>query len=837
MEELENKEVIMPRSSADFSGETPRYPMDGNSNCTTWCRWETYRAFRNGQPGWDCRFIINATKTNPYPTYGQGKVQAGVKEHEEGTLDEKYIEIVAGETRTFYDQAVFVKAEAGADVPLNAYANILVPNVVSKGMNFTISVKRNLWYVTYNANGGSYAPSTQKKHFNNTLYLSTQKPTRSGYTFKGWSTSSSSSYAQYQPGDAFTADADTTLYAVWEEEIETYTITYDANGGSPTPSSQTKKHGVSINITKVVPKKERYIFIGWSTVRNGSVQYNSGDTYSTNANLNLYAVWEYDTRPIYTIKFYANAKGISTSVSNMPETMTFREGETCTLAKEPYRNGYNFKGWSLGQYDFVAKYNTGSSFKVTKSENLYAIWDFWGDGSEFEIRYIPDGTVANMPEYQYVTRYSYTYLSSKIPVKEGYDFVGWSSYGFGSRANYQPATGYTFNENLKLYSIFELKKYTVTYDGNGEVVLNVPSSQTEYVTSNITLSKLIPIRNGYKFLGWSKTKTATTATYRPGDLYTYKTSTTLYAVWKEKGKPKFTFSESYYCTPYSIGAVEELVMSAIVENPENQKIYYKICFVDDADGTVNDYVANSDGSTSMIETGITSAALTVQPDILIRSIKNCNNEKSFKIVICSNYDNNFELSNTTINKQIISIKLYYNKPIVQSLEVSHAPYNGAQLVGVVKFSDNFISIASSGNGESVYTDNKPMELGGDYSIDNRFDVDGENTLRYVFNFNVNKISDANHTFKLVIDDGFFKTEQTVNLGRLSSDENIYIYQDGTIEANGFLLLDSFKYDNEDVILFEPGGFVSAKSFEKISDGICFCPKVLEAFGHTQRTGD
>lgn len=110
-------------------------------------------------------FIINATKTNPYPTYGQGKVQAGVKEHEEGTLDEKYIEIVAGETRTFYDQAVFVKAEEGADVPLNAYANILVPNVVSKGMNFTISVKRNLWYVTYNANGGSYAAKYAEETF------------------------------------------------------------------------------------------------------------------------------------------------------------------------------------------------------------------------------------------------------------------------------------------------------------------------------------------------------------------------------------------------------------------------------------------------------------------------------------------------------------------------------------------------------------------------------------------------------------------------------------------------------------------------------------------------
>ena len=43
----ESTNSVEPRS-ADFSGETPRYPMDGNSNCTTWCRWETYRAFRNG---------------------------------------------------------------------------------------------------------------------------------------------------------------------------------------------------------------------------------------------------------------------------------------------------------------------------------------------------------------------------------------------------------------------------------------------------------------------------------------------------------------------------------------------------------------------------------------------------------------------------------------------------------------------------------------------------------------------------------------------------------------------------------------------------------------------
>lgn len=583
----------------DFSGWTGYQTMDGNTNCRAWADWQTTRVFRNGQAGWDVRIILKANKTTSLPTYGTGNTQVGAHQTN-SSVDTKYMTIVQSET-TFRDETLFVPAEAGADIPLAAYANIHIPNVVSKGIKFTVTAKRNLWYVYFDANGGSSAPSTLKRHWGEVVYIPATLPTRYGYTFNGWTKTQGSSNINYSPGDPIGDDADVTLYAVWSQNVtKTWSIIYNANGGSNAPAKQTANIGQSITIT-----------------------------YS-----------------------------------------------------KPTRNGYTFLGWST-----------------------------WSGSTEPETAFTP---------------------------------------------------GYSYKSDYNL---------------------------------------------------------------------------TLYAVWKQKGKPKFTFSKSYDCIPYGIGAVEELVMNATVENPENLKIYYKICFVDDADGTVNDYATNSNGLTNMIETGIASANLTVQPDILIQSIKNCNNEQSFKIVICSNYDNNFDISNTAINKEIISIRLYYNKPVIQSLDVSHAPYNGAQLVGVVKFSDNFISIASSGNGESVYTDNKPMELGGDYSIDNRFDVDGENTLRYVFNFNVNKISDTNHTFKLVIDDGFFKTEQTVNLGRLSSDENIYIYQDGTIEANGFLLLDSFKYDNEDVILFEPGGFVSAKSFEKISDGICFCPKVLEAFGRTQRTGD
>ena len=71
--------------------------------------------------------------------------------------------------------------------------------------------------ITYNANGGSGAPSAQTKTKDVSLTLSTTRPSRAGYNFLGWATSSSAASAQYQPGSTYTANANVTLYAVWEE--------------------------------------------------------------------------------------------------------------------------------------------------------------------------------------------------------------------------------------------------------------------------------------------------------------------------------------------------------------------------------------------------------------------------------------------------------------------------------------------------------------------------------------------------------------------------------------------------------------------------------------------
>lgn len=144
--------------------------------------------------------------------------------------------------------------------------------------------------ITYNANGGSGAPGQQTKYYGKTLKLSSTKPTRAGYTFQGWGTSSTGSVV-YAPGANYTANAADTLYAIWK--ANTWTVTYDANGGEGAPASQTKTYGVTLTLSSTKPTRTNYNFLGWATSASSTtVAYAPGASYTTNAATTLYAVWE-----------------------------------------------------------------------------------------------------------------------------------------------------------------------------------------------------------------------------------------------------------------------------------------------------------------------------------------------------------------------------------------------------------------------------------------------------------------------------------------------------------------------------------------------------------------
>lgn len=162
----------------------------------------------------------------------------------------------------------------------------------SKNVSFNVNVPAWTSYaITYNANGGSGAPGNQTKWKDQTLTLSSTKPTRTGYTFLGWSTSSSATSATYSAGGNYTANSAATLYAVWK--ANTYTVKYDANGGSGAPASQTKTYGQTLTLSSTKPGRTNYNFLGWSTSASStSVTYAAGASYTANAAVTLYAVWQ-----------------------------------------------------------------------------------------------------------------------------------------------------------------------------------------------------------------------------------------------------------------------------------------------------------------------------------------------------------------------------------------------------------------------------------------------------------------------------------------------------------------------------------------------------------------
>ncbi len=162
----------------------------------------------------------------------------------------------------------------------------------------TVTVDAKTYQITYNANGGTSAPSNQIKYHNTDLTLSDTIPTRVGYKFLGWSTSSSAASATYSAGAAFSANANTTLYAVWK--VNTYTITYNANGGTGAPSSQKKDYGKSITLSTEIPTRSGYTFLGWSASSSAtSATYQPGSDFTSNATTTLYAVWQKDASSGY----------------------------------------------------------------------------------------------------------------------------------------------------------------------------------------------------------------------------------------------------------------------------------------------------------------------------------------------------------------------------------------------------------------------------------------------------------------------------------------------------------------------------------------------------------
>lgn len=130
---------------------------------------------------------------------------------------------------------------------------------------YQLKIENNQQYtITYNANGGNGAPSNQIKKHGENITLSSVKPTKTGYTFTGWNTSSNGSGTSYSSGGIYSNNSNVTLYAQWQS-VSNYTVTVYLQG--ELINNYTVVPGNNLNDRFVVSSEEE---IRYKTCTNGA---------------------------------------------------------------------------------------------------------------------------------------------------------------------------------------------------------------------------------------------------------------------------------------------------------------------------------------------------------------------------------------------------------------------------------------------------------------------------------------------------------------------------------------------------------------------------------------
>ena len=417
-------------------------------------------------------------------------------------------------TKTHSTQTVKLTVQTDASYGTYWYGWV---NYGTKTVSWTLTIPAKTSYtVSFNANGGSGAPGNQTKWYGENLTLSSTKPTRTGYTFKGWATTQARANAgtvDKAAGASYTANAAQTYYAVWQ--INTWTMTYNANGGTGADQTQTKTYNVAAVIKAASTfTRPGFDFKRWNTnTTDTGTAYDAGASYTANAAATFYAIWN------RMISYDANT---TDTVGNLPSAQTGIATSAMTLSSDtPTRANYVFKRWNTGTTDAGTAYTPGATYAADLGDTtLYAIWNPI-------ISFDANGGMG-APGSQTKTYGANLVLTAEQPTRGGFSFRQWNTASDGSGTAYAPNGVFTSETATTLYATWNA---TVTYNANGGT--GAPASQRSAYGSTITLSSVTPTRPGHTFLEWNTEDDGSGTAYQPGDEYSASNGNmTLYAKWR-----------------------------------------------------------------------------------------------------------------------------------------------------------------------------------------------------------------------------------------------------------------------------------------------------------------
>ena len=351
-------------------------------------------------------------------------------------------------------------------------------------------------------------------------------PTRTGYTFGGWTTSDGTPVTD----GTWSATSDLALTAIWT--ANTNTITFDTNGGTLDSTTMTVTYDQAYNLPE--PTRTGYTFNGWYD-SNGERVVNG--EWNRTSDVALTAHW---TANSYTVTLGNSASDDSVTVTLNPNytgsnttTVTLVNGQTFDYPEVPTRDGYQFAGWYLDSACTMVYSFTGD---ITSDFTLYAAWSNVSITNDTNYPWeIVDGVLRSTNHYH--SSSSYYVITAVAPVTV--NFTCWSDSEGGcdyltvylNNSNYATVYGnqgtYTYSISLNTgdYITFRYSKDGSVHTGTDRAyisgisflpgatqtstaVVNNPvsysqgSTATYSVTYGSSFALPTPTREGYTFSGW-----------------------------------------------------------------------------------------------------------------------------------------------------------------------------------------------------------------------------------------------------------------------------------------------------------------------------------------------
>lgn len=358
-----------------------------------------------------------------------------------------------------------------------------------------------------------------------------------------------------------------TITVTEDPVTHSYTLRYDADGGSGAPTSFSDTSTDTYYDTTVStkkPAKSGYTFLGWSMYSgDDTVDYEPGESIRlTPGTTTLYAVWKQMTEYWY---LYFDASG-GTGAPSRQSVLVEDGASSVSVAissTAPTRSGYDFAGWSKTNGSTTAAYQPGGRITLTSSSTtLYAVWEEVATVNTFILEFDTVGGAGGPGRISVsdTTASKTTNIPDGRPVKQGYNFAGWGESSGTGTVRYQPGDSITLSPGTKvLYAVWTQDSYVLLLDTAG----GTPSGWTLTGSGSaggytFTIpSDHIPTRSGHIFAGWAESMGGAVKV-SPGGTYHVESSGTLYAVWTEVAE-KVTYTLRYDVSPGTGGPEDATV--------------------------------------------------------------------------------------------------------------------------------------------------------------------------------------------------------------------------------------------------------------------------------------